>query len=868
MALFIPYLSLTRFFSFSPKPLYRSLPFNTFSATPIKKKTFSHIYQECSNLRLLDAGKQAHAQMITSGFSPTVFVTNCLINMYIRCSNIDYASKVFERMPQRDTVSWNAMISGYAGCGSMDLAQSIFDSMPERDVISWNSLISGYLRNGNYREPIIFFLQMMGQMGMELDRTTFAIILSLCSSLEDYDLGIQIHCLAVKMGFDSDVVAGSALVDMYAKCKKLTYSHQVFQELPERNEVSWSTMIAGYVQNDQLIDGLELFKEMQRAGIEVSQSIYASAFRLCAGISSLRLGSQMHGHALKNNFGSDVIVGTAILDMYSKCSCLTDARRMFNSLSHHNLQSWNAIIVGYARGDLGFEALQLFRLMQRSGIGIDEISLSGAFSSCAVIQGLLEGVQLHGLAIKSNFESNICVANAILDMYGKCGALVEARSVYDEMERLDAVSWNAIIAAYEQNEHEEDTLLLFSRMLHSGMEPDEFTYGSVLKACASLEALNYGLEIHNRIIKSGLGVDLFVGSALVDMYCKCGMMEEAGKLHDRIDNQKIVSWNAIISGFSLQKQSEEAQKFFCQMLDTGLRPDNFTYATVLDTCANLATIGLGRQVHAQVIKQEMQSDVFISSTLVDMYSKCGNMQDSRLMFEKMPKKDFVSWNAMITGYAQHGLGEEALKIFERMQVENVKPNHATFVAVLRACGHVGLVEEGLRYFQSMLHEYGLDPQLEHYSCMVDIVGKSGKVDEALKLINEMPFEADAIIWRNLLSICQIHGNVEVAEQAAHSILCLDPQDSAAYILLSNIYAKAGMWDEVSKMRRIMKHSGLKKEPGCSWIEVKNEVHTFLVGDKSHPSYTEIYERLDELIGEMRWVGYKPDIDFLPGDEEE
>ncbi|OVA10264.1 Pentatricopeptide repeat [Macleaya cordata] len=787
--------------------------------------------------------------------------------MYIKCSILDFACKVFDQMPQRDTVSWNAMISGYAGCGSMDLAQSIFESMPVRDAISWNSLISGYLQNGNYSKPIDLFLQ-MGQMGMKPDRTTFAVVLKSCSALEDIGLGIQIHGVIVRMGFDHDVVTGSALVDMYAKCKSLRESNRVFHEMPERNWVSWSAIIAGCVQNNQLLDSLELFKEMQREGIGVNQSTYASIFRSCAGLSSLRLGSQMHCHALKNNFGFDVIVGTATLDMYAKCDSLRDALRLFNVLPEHNLQSWNAIIVGHARNGQGFEALQLFRLMQRSGVGMDEISLSGVFSACAVIQGHLEGLQIHGLAIKSSFSLNICVANAILDMYGKCRALVEARNVFDSMDRRDAVSWNAIIAAYEQNGHEQETFSLFFFMLQSGMEPDEFTYGSVLKACGGWQALNSGMEIHDRIIKSGLGLDLFVGSALIDMYGKCGMMEEAEKLHERIGKQTMASWNAIISGFSSQKQSEDAQKYFSRMLDNGLTPDNFTYATVLDTCANMATIGLGKQIHAQIIKNELQSDVYISSTLVDMYSKCGNMQDSRLMFEKMHIRDFVSWNAMISGYAQHGLGEEAITVFEKMKLENVKPNNATFVAVLRACGYMGLFEEGSRYFHSMLHDYGLDPQLEHYSCMVDIIGRSGRVNEALKLINEMPLEADAVIWRTLLSVCKIHGNVQIAELAASSILQLNPQDSAAYVLLSNVYAEAGMWSEVSKMRKMMRQNGLKKEPGCSWIEVKSEVHTFLVGDKYHPEHVEIYERLNELIEEMKWAGYVPDRDHSLNDEED
>ncbi|KAL8200642.1 hypothetical protein R6Q57_011981 [Mikania cordata] len=842
----------------NPKPLIISV-----------KRTFSHIYQQCSHQKALNHGKEAHAHMIVSGFVPTIFVTNCLIQMYIKCSEMQYAHKLFDIMPQRDMVSWNAMVFGYAGIGNgnMNMAQKMFDLMPERDVVSWNSLISGYLQNGDCWKSVEIFMRIQRE-GVGLDATTFAVVLKACLGLEDYGLGVQIHGLAVRTGFVHDVVAGSATVDMYAKCKKLKESLSFFNEMPVKNWVSWSALIAGCVQNDELLGGLELFKSMQKDGLGVSQSTYASLFRSCAGLAALNFGSQLHGHSLKMNFGSDLIVGTATLDMYAKCDRLSDAKKLFHILPNHNLQSYNAIIIGCARVDQGCEALQLFHNLMNTDLGFDDVSLSGAFSACAVIKSYTFGVGLHGLSIKSTFQSNVCVENAILDMYGKCGALAEARHVFDEMQVRDAVSWNAIIAAYEQNGNVDETLQLLVRMLSSGLEPDDFTFGSVLKACAGMKSLNNGMEIHGRIIKSGMGLESFIGSVLVDMYCKCVKIEDAEKLHERMEDQTMVSWNAIISGFSLQEQSEEAQKFFSQMLKSGTKPDNFTFATVLDTCANLATISLGRQIHGQIIKQEMQSDVFICSTLVDMYSKCGNMQDSRLLFEKSENKDFVTWNAMICGYANHGLANEAINIFESMKLNNVKPNHATFVSVLRACAHMGQVEKGLQYFNSMSSNYQLNPQLEHYSCMVDILGRSGQVNKALNLINDMPIEPDDVIWRTLLGICKLQKNVEVAEEVASRLIQLDPQDSSTYVLLANIYADVGMWEKMSKIRKNMRHIGLKKEPGCSWIEVKSELHMFVIGDKAHPRCKEIYNKLDELILEMTLSGYVDDTGLTSGCVEE
>lgn len=798
--------------------------------------------------------------MIVSGFIPTVFVENCLTQMYVKCSNLEYARKMFDRMPLTDIVSWNAMVFGYAGRGMMKAAKALFDLMPDRDVISWNCLISGFAQNGDYGKSIGLFMEMR-QVGVGFDQTTLSIILKASSILEDLMMGAQMHVLAIRTGFHENVVTASALVNMYGKCRQLESSLQLFQDMPVKNLVSWSALIAGYVQSDKLIEAIYIFKEMQRAGIGVSQSTYASVLRSCAGLSALGLGSQFHGHALKSNFGADIIVATATLDMYAKCERLCDAQKLFNVMPKRSLQSYNAIIVGYSQCDMGTEALLFFQLLQRSGLGFDEISLSGALSACGIIKGLLEGLQVHAITIKSTCSS-ICVENAILDMYGKCGAIKEACCVFDEMERRDAVSWNAIIAAHEQNEDEERTLELFTLMVLSGMEPDEFTYGSVLKACASCQALSCGVEIHNRIIKLGIWVDLFVGSALIDMYSKCAVMDEAEKIHSRLEEKTTVSWNTIISGFALQNQSEEAQKYFSSMLKTGAGPDNFTYATILDTCANLATISLGKQIHALILKLKLQEDVYICSTLVDMYSKCGNLKDSCLMFEKAPNRDFVTWNAMISGYSQHGHGEEALKIFERMQCHNVKPNLATFVSVLRACAHMGLLERGLEYFEMMVTEYRFDPQLEHYCCMVDILGRSGRVNEALQLIYQMPFEADAVIWRTLLSACSTHGNVEVAERAASHVLQLDPEDSSTYVLLSNIYANTGKWEEVSEMRKVMRCNKLRKEPGCSWIQVKDEVHMFLVGDKAHPRGEEIYEMLDFLICEMRALVYMAGFNCL------
>ncbi|KAF3336704.1 pentatricopeptide repeat-containing protein [Carex littledalei] len=735
--------------------------------------------EQCADIGAHLSGKSAHAQLLTSGFVPTTYVLNCLIHMYIKCSDLDHAHKVFDRMPLRDIVSWNTMIA------------------------------------------------------------------------------------VAKSGLDLDAVTGSALLDMYAKCGYFYDSVQFFHEMPNKNQVSWSAIISGCVQNEKYIYGLDLFVQMQRSGYGTNQSAYASMFRSCAILGSLTLGQEFHAHAIKNNFGHDIVVGTAIVDMYAKCGSLDCALRAFWDFHKPAIQTWNAMLIGFARNGCGLEAIELFRRIIRLNAGFNEITLSGVIGACANIKASLPGSQIHSIIIKSGFNSYASVANAILDFYGKCKLLLEASCVFEEMGTRDVVSWNAIITSLEQNGRLEDTLVCFNKMLRLGLEfgmmPDDFTYGSVIKACAGLKSLDLGVRVHGKVIKSGLGFDTFVGCALVDMYCKCGMINEALKLHARIGMQQLVSWNAIISGFSAQKQSEEAQNLFLKMLDTGLKPDNFTYATVLDSCADLATVGLGRQIHAQILKQNMIRDFYVASTLVDMYAKCGDLKDSLLMFDRMPDRDLVTWNAIICGYALHGHGSEAISMFERMQQANIEPNHATFVSILRACGHVGLYDAGIHYFDLMRSRYGLEPQLEHYSCMVDIVGRSKGPFEALEIVNNMPFEPDAIIWRILLSVLKIREGhateLEIAELAAQKILLMDPKDSSAYLLLRNIYGEKGEWGEVSRVRKLMRENGPKKEPGCSWIEVASEMHAFVAGDVNHPRIKELHEILGMLIGEMGKLGH-------------
>eukprot|EP01018_Ginkgo_biloba_P002684 Gb_08253 [translate_table: standard] len=545
------------------------------------------------------------------------------------------------------------------------------------------------------------------------------------------------------------------------------------------------------------------------------------------------------------------------------------------------------------------EAMKTLEFMDKRGFWTEPNTYACLLQGCVSQKALQEGKLVHAHMMKGGLESDRFLRNHLLNMYAKCGSLAhahkmfdkmpernliswntliggyvqggsvdDARRLFDKMPERNVVSWNAMVAGYTQHGNCEEALKLFGQMQKVGMRPDQFTFGSVLRACASLVALEQGKQVHVQVIKWGFEADVFAGSALVHMYVRCKSIEEGREVFEKMPKRNVVSCNAMIAGCAQNGRDEEAMRIFYQMQLSGMQPNQVTFVSVVSSCANLATLEQGKRVHAYIIKTCTESYVSVGSALVSMYAKCGSIEDSHKVFTKMSEQDVVLWSAMIAGYALHGHGKEALELFEQMQQAGLKPNDITFVSILSACSHGGLEKEGHHYFDSMTRNHGIIPRVEHYTCMIDLLGRAGRLDEAEYFVSKMPLEPDAVVWKTLLGACRIHGNMDIAKRAAEMVLELDPQDAATYVLLSNIHAAVGRWDDAIKVRKTMADSGLKKEPGVSWIEVKNTVHPFFAGDKSHSQTDEIYASLEELTRKMKEVGYVPDTNFVLHDIEQ
>eukprot|EP01018_Ginkgo_biloba_P011341 Gb_31474 [translate_table: standard] len=592
---------------------------------------------------------------------------------------------------------------------------------------------------------------------------------------------------------------------------------------------------------------------------------YSSLLQGCTNIKELK---HLHAHMLRAGLHQQIFLATKLVSIYVRYSSMENARLVFDKINKKDVVLWNAMIRGYAINGLYEDALALYYQMQRAGFKPDNFTFPFVLKACAGLSALKEAKEIHGHIIRIGFELDIYVRNSLVAVYIKCGSLDIARQLFDRIPIRNVVTWSAIIDGYVQSGHSNEALVLFRKMQLEDVIPNSITIASVLQACAHLAALRRGKQIHGYILRSEVESDVCLETALVDMYARCGKTEIASQVFAKMSQRDVVAWNSMIGGYAQSGHANEAFTHFHKMQLADLIPDSFTVVHVLRACTLIAALQQGKWIHGYTIRRGLDSNVLVGNSLIHMYAKCGSIVIAHHVFDKMRKRDVISWSAMIAGYGMHGHGYEALALFTQMQEAGVKPDYITFICLLSACSHSGLLDEGWQYFDSMIRDYCIIPGVEHYACMVDLLGRSGHLQEALDFIKKMPLEPDVSVWGALLGACRIHNNVELGECVAEHLFELDPEDGGGYVLLSNIYAAGGRWDDVKKVRTLMKDRQLKKTPGCSFIEVNNKIHAFFVGDRSHPQSEKIYAMLETLSAKMEEAGYVPNTNFVLHEVEE
>ncbi|CAN6291903.1 unnamed protein product [Urochloa humidicola] len=671
----------------------------------------------------------------------------------------------------KDRKEWQLELEQHIARGQLTFARHVLDRIPAPDARAYNALIRAYSWRGPFHAAIDLYCSMLHRR-VAPNKYTFPFVLKACSALADLSSGRAVHAHAAAAGLHTDLFVSTALIDLYIRCARFGPAANVFAKMPTRDVVAWNAMLAGYAQHGMYQNAIAHLLDMQANDrLRPNASTLVSLLPLLAQHEALSRGKSVHAYCLRACLDQEeeqVLVGTALLDMYAKCKHLNYACRVFHGMPVRNEVTWSALIGGFVLCDRMVQAFSLFKDMLVQGLCfLSSTSVASALRVCASLADVRMGTQLHALLAKSGIHSDLTAGNSLLSMYAKAGLIEETMALFDEMAVKDTVSYGALLSGYVQNGKAEEAFLVFKKMQACNVEPDVATMVSLIPACSHLTALQHGRCSHGSVIIRGLA-----------------------------------------------------------------------------------------------------SETSICNALIDMYAKCGRIDLSRQVFDKMAGRDIVSWNTMIAGYGIHGLGKEATTLFLAMKNQGFAPDDVTFICLISACSHSGLVTEGKRWFNTMMQKYGILPRMEHYICMVDLLARGGFLDEAYQFIRSMPLKADVRVWGALLGACRIHKNIDLGKQVSRMIQKLGPEGTGNFVLLSNIFSAAGRFDEAAEVRVIQKVKGFKKSPGCSWIEINGSLHAFVGGDQSHPRSPAIYQELDNILTDIKKLGYQADTSFVLQDLEE
>ncbi|KAK1411845.1 hypothetical protein QVD17_32640 [Tagetes erecta] len=590
--------------------------------------------------------------------------------------------------------------------------------------------------------------------------------------------------------------------------------------------------------------------------------------RLFQGFSSLNELKHVHAHLLRLNHLHD----NYLLNILLRCTFTFNnthySQLLFSHIQQPNVYVYNTLIRGLVSHNHFHESIKSFNSMRQLGFLPNLFTFPFLFKACTRIVDFRLGVELHTIMLKVGYDLDVFVKTGLVCFYAKCGRLDDACKVFDEMPEKNVVSWNAIISGYIECDMFVEALDVFKRLLEMNLRPDSFTIVRILSGCSRLGDLRTVEWVDSCITDLGIGKNIFVGTALVDTYAKCGSMQKALATFDQMLEKDAVAWGAMIQGYASNGQPKEALDMFYRMKNDNIKPDCYTIVGVLSACSSLGALKLGEWARTLVDKTEFLYNPVVGTSLIDMYAKCGQMVSAWRVFQQMKEKDVIVWNAAITGLGMTGHTKILFGLLGQMEKFGVHPDGKTFIGILCGCTHAGLVNDGKRYFSNMTRVYSLTPSIEHYGCMVDLLGRAGLLNEAHRLIKGMPMKPNAIVWGALLSGCRLHKHTQLAEYVLKKLIELEPWNSGNYVLLSNIFSANKKWEDAENVRSTMSYKSIRKIPGCCWIEVDGIVHEFLVGDQSHPMSERIYAKLNELAIGLKQMGYVPTTEFVLFDVED
>ncbi|KAF6166222.1 hypothetical protein GIB67_031006 [Kingdonia uniflora] len=718
----------------------------------------------------------------------------------------------------------NNLLALYVKCFGVEVGGKLFDEMWVRDVVSWTGMVSGYVKYGYYSEALGVFEDMWGSGMVVPNEFTFASVLRACSGLEAFKFGCFVQTQIVKLGFEENLVLGSALVDFYSKCGCFDEAMKIFESVKNGDVVTWSTMIGSYVQAKKWSWALGLYLRMIGDGVRPNEFTFVAVLGACCflGVEYVRL---IHAHVVLRGMKMNLVLKTAFVDMYSKCNRVEDAANIFKQTPESDVLLWTAMITGYTNSSNFEGVVATLREMKTSGISPNAFTYAGILNTSSSLTQLELGRQVHSHVIKVGVEGDVSVGNGLVDMYMKCAiTVVDALKAFEGIILPNVITWTSLIDGFAQRGLEREAFQVFVEMQGVGVQPNFVTLSGILQSCLTRKSLSQVREIHGFILKAPKeDSEITIWNALVDAYAGLGMLDNAWNVIYMMNHKDVVTYTNLASGINQLGYHDMTLEIIGHMEANNVKIDGFSLASFLSASASLASMKLGKQLHCFSVKSGLQSWISVSNGLVDLYGKCGNIQDARNVFMEIRRPNVVSWNGLISGLASNGHFFAALLRFEDMTIAGIGPDKITFLVLLYACRHGGLVDKGVEYFHSMSETYGISPQFDHYVCLVDLLGRAGRLFEALDVIESIPFSPGSLIFKTLLGSCRVHGNVSIGEDMARRAIELDPSDPVIYILLANIYDDAGRFGHGDLIRQMMRERGLSKNPGQSWMEKRNMV---------------------------------------------
>ncbi|PON91276.1 Tetratricopeptide-like helical domain containing protein [Trema orientale] len=735
---------------------------------------------------------------------------------------------------------------------------SFFNAMkpapqPEKTTktVSFNAIINRLSSQGSHHEVLITFSSMF-QTNTPPDTHTFPSLLKACTFLDLFKLGLSVHQCVVVNGFSSDSYIASSLINFYAKFGYVCRARKMFDNMPGRNVVPWTAVIGCYSRAGDFYQASLLFSEMRHQGIQPSPVTLLS---LLQGALELTHVQCFHGCIISYGFECHVNLMNSLLNAYGKCGGIKDARRTFEYMTRRDIVSWNSLMSGYSQTGNVREIFQLLYRMRIEGIKPDKQTFGSIVSAAATQNNLRLGKLVHGKILRTGFELDSHVETSLVVMYTKCSSVYSAFQIFGQIKNKDVILWTAMISGLVQNDCADRALTVFSQMLKSKTEPSTTTVASALAACAKLGSLDMGTSIHCYVLRQGIILDTPAQNSLVTMYAKCGHLHQSRVVFERMGIRDLVSWNAIVAGYAQNGHLCEGLFLLSEMRTTLQKPDSLTVVSLLQACASIGALHQGKWIHSFVIRSCLRPCILVDTALVDMYSKCGDLNTAQKCFNEMSEQDLVSWGTIIAGHGCHGKGEAALRMYSEFLRTGIQPNHVIFLSVLSACSHNGLVEQGLSIYQSMTENFGLAPNLEHRACIVDLLSRAGRVEEAYKFYKRVFPEPAVDVLGILLDACRTTGNVELGEIITRELLLLRPVDAGNYVQLAHSFASMNKWKGVGEAWTQMRSLGLKKLPGWSFIELHGTIETFFTSHNSHPRLEDMVQTLKTLRREMRKLGH-------------